>query len=50
MKDDDFSITIHNEQFDDLASVIDVYNGLSKVLRNQRLELVQKELLLDKIN
>ena len=47
--DNDFSITIHNEEFEELASIIDVYNGLSKVLREKRLELMQKELLLDKI-
>jgi two-component system nitrogen regulation sensor histidine kinase NtrY len=49
LKDNDFSITIHNEQYEELATIIDVYNGLSRVLRDERLELMQRELLLDKI-
>jgi two-component system nitrogen regulation sensor histidine kinase NtrY len=49
MKDNDFSVTIHNEQFEELAAVIDLYNGLSRDLRNERVALMQKELLLDKI-
>ena len=49
MKDNDFSVTIHNEQFEELAAVIDLYNGLSQDLRNERVALMQKELLLDKI-
>jgi two-component system nitrogen regulation sensor histidine kinase NtrY len=49
LMENDFSITIHNEQFEELATIIDVYNELSKVLRDKRLALMQKELLLDKI-
>ncbi len=49
LKDNDFSISIHNEQYDELATIIDVYNDLSRVLREERLELMQKEMLLDKI-
>jgi len=49
MKDNDFSITIHNKQYDELETIVQLYNDLCDVLRNERSVLMQKEVLLDKI-
>jgi nitrogen fixation/metabolism regulation signal transduction histidine kinase len=49
MKDNDFSITIHNKQFDELDTIVQLYNDLCAVLRNERSALMQREVLLDKI-
>ena len=49
MKDSDFSITIHNKQYDELDTLIRFYNDLSDVLRKERSELMQREVLLDKV-
>jgi nitrogen fixation/metabolism regulation signal transduction histidine kinase len=49
MKDNDFSITIHNEQYDELDTLVQFYNDLSDVLRKERSALMQREVLLDKV-
>jgi nitrogen fixation/metabolism regulation signal transduction histidine kinase len=49
MKDNDFSITIHNKQYDELDTLVQFYNDLSDVLRKERSSLMQRELLLDKV-
>jgi len=49
MKDNDFSISIHNEQYDELDTLVRFYNDLSDVLRTERSTLMQREVLLDKV-
>jgi two-component system nitrogen regulation sensor histidine kinase NtrY len=46
-KDGDFSFSLHWPQNDELADLVGAHNALGKVLREQRLALVQRELLLD---
>jgi len=46
-KDGDFSFSLHWPQNDELADLIAAHNALGNVLRDQRLDLVQRELLLD---
>ena len=48
-KDKDFSITIHNERNDELGRIVDTYNDMSTTLREERMSLFQRELLLDTI-
>ena len=46
-KDGDFSFSLHWQQNDELADLIAAHNALGNVLREQRLDLMQRELLLD---
>lgn len=46
-KDGDFSFSLHWQQNDELADLIAAHNALGQVLREQRLDLMQRELLLD---
>jgi len=46
-RDGDFSFSLHWAQNDELSDLIDAHNELGAVLRAQRLDLVQRELLLD---
>lgn len=46
-RDGDFSFSLHWPQNDELADLIAAHNDLGQVLRQQRLGLVQRELLLD---
>ena len=46
-RDGDYSFSLHWPQNDELADLIDAHNDLGNVLREQRLGLVQRELLLD---
>ncbi|HZX27579.1 MAG TPA: ATP-binding protein [Telluria sp.] len=46
-QDGDFSFSLHWKQNDELADLVAAHNELGHVLRNQRLDLVQRELLLD---
>ena len=46
-RDGDFSFSLHWQQNDELADLIEAHNDLGNVLREQRLGLVQRELLLD---
>jgi nitrogen fixation/metabolism regulation signal transduction histidine kinase len=46
-RDGDFSFSLHWPQNDELSDLIAAHNALGEVLREQRLGLVQRELLLD---
>ena len=46
-RDGDFSFSLHWPQNDELADLVASHNELGNVLREQRLALVQRELLLD---
>jgi two-component system nitrogen regulation sensor histidine kinase NtrY len=46
-RDGDFSFSLHWPQNDELADLIRAHNALGNVLREQRRDLVQRELLLD---
>jgi nitrogen fixation/metabolism regulation signal transduction histidine kinase len=46
-QDKDYSFGVHWPRNDELADLVDVHNALGDVLRAQRLDLVQRELLLD---
>jgi len=49
MKDNDFSVTIHNKHYDELDTLVQFYNDLSDVMRKERSALMQREVLLDKV-
>jgi nitrogen fixation/metabolism regulation signal transduction histidine kinase len=46
-RDGDFSFSLHWPQNDELADLVGAHNALGDVLREQRRDLVQRELLLD---
>jgi two-component system nitrogen regulation sensor histidine kinase NtrY len=46
-RDGDFSSSLHWERNDELADLVAAHNTLGQVLRTQRLDLAQRELLLD---
>ncbi len=46
-RDGDFSFSLHWPQNDELCDLVAAHNALGEVLRAQRLDLVQRELLLD---
>jgi len=46
-RDGDFSFSLHWPQNDELADLVASHNALGEVLREQRRDLVQRELLLD---
>jgi nitrogen fixation/metabolism regulation signal transduction histidine kinase len=46
-RDGDFSFSLHWPRNDELSDLIAAHNALGEVLREQRLDLVQRELLLD---
>ena len=46
-RDGDFSFSLHWDRDDELAALVAAHNALGDVLREQRLGLVQRELLLD---
>lgn len=46
-QDGDFSMSLHWSRRDELADLVDAHNALGNVLREQRLNLIQRELLLD---
>lgn len=46
-RDGDFSFSLHWPQNDELSDLVAAHNALGDVLRQQRLDLVQRELLLD---
>ena len=46
-RDGDYSFSLHWAQNDELADLVDAHNTLGNVLREQRLGLAQRELLLD---
>ena len=46
-QDKDYSFGLHWSRNDELSDLVNAHNELGKVLREQRLDLVQRELLLD---
>lgn len=46
-QDGDFSTNLHWSRRDELAELVSAHNALGEVLREQRLNLIQRELLLD---
>ncbi len=46
-KDADFSFSLHWSRNDEIGELVASHNALGEVLRSQRLDLVQRELLLD---
>ena len=49
-KDGDFSVSIAVDRQDEIGELVNAHNEVKDVLRNDRLELTQKELLLDTVN
>jgi len=49
LRDSDFSISIAETRRDELGDLVTVYNGLGSILRDERQELFQRELLLDTV-
>jgi nitrogen fixation/metabolism regulation signal transduction histidine kinase len=47
--DKDFSITIDNQQYSEFSLIIDTYNHLAKIMRDERMAIYQRELLLDTV-
>lgn len=47
--DKDFSITIDNQQYSEFSVIIDTYNNLAKIMRDERMAIYQRELLLDTV-
>lgn len=48
-KNNDFSITIHNKEYEELGRLLDTFNELATVLRLQRASLFQREQLLNRV-
>jgi two-component system nitrogen regulation sensor histidine kinase NtrY len=48
-KDKDFSLTVHNKKYVEIAELINIYNELATALRNERMDIFQRELLLDTV-
>ncbi len=48
-QDNDFSVQIHNEFSGELGDLVTAYNDLAKTMKNERMSLFQRELLLDTI-
>ena len=49
LKDHDFSISIARSSNDELGELVSAYNSLGSVLRRERLDLHQRELMLDTV-
>lgn len=49
LRDRDFSISITRTSDDELGALVDAYNSLGEVLRRERVDLYQRELLLDTV-
>lgn len=49
LKDNDFSVSIAQPRDAEMASLVEAYNGLGSVLREERQTLFQRELLLDTV-
>ncbi|MBU3005480.1 sensor histidine kinase [Paraglaciecola arctica] len=47
--DKDFSITIEKQQYTEFSSIINIYNDLAKIMRDERMAIYQRELLLDTV-
>src|SRR5262245_23854119 len=49
MRDHDFSVSISPASANELTSLVNSYNGLGELLRDERQSLYQRELLLDTV-
>jgi two-component system, NtrC family, nitrogen regulation sensor histidine kinase NtrY len=49
LRDHDFSVSVGHDSRDELGELVDAYNSLGDLLRRERLELFQRELLLDTV-
>lgn len=49
LRDRDFSVSIKRTSDDELGDLVDAYNSLGALLRRERLEIYQRELLLDTV-
>jgi len=49
LKDNDFSVSVAQRQDDELGELVKAYNGLGATLRDERQDLLQRELLLDTV-
>jgi two-component system, NtrC family, nitrogen regulation sensor histidine kinase NtrY len=49
LRDHDFSVSVGHHARDELGELVDAYNSLGDLLRKERLELFQRELLLDTV-
>jgi hypothetical protein len=47
LRDHDFSVSISHSSNDELGELVGAYNSLGNLLRRERLDLHQRELLLD---
>ena len=47
--DNDFSLTIHNRHFIEIEQLVTIYNELANTLRSERMDIFQRELLLDTV-
>jgi two-component system, NtrC family, nitrogen regulation sensor histidine kinase NtrY len=50
LRDHDFSLSVGGDARDELGQLVAAYNSLGDLLRRERLELFQRELLLDTVN
>jgi two-component system, NtrC family, nitrogen regulation sensor histidine kinase NtrY len=49
LRDHDFSVSVGHDARDELGELVEAYNSLGDLLRRERLELFQRELLLDTV-
>ncbi|MGH6692955.1 MAG: sensor histidine kinase [Gammaproteobacteria bacterium] len=49
LRDHDFSVSVGHDSRDELGELVEAYNSLGDLLRRERLELFQRELLLDTV-
>ncbi|MBT8446566.1 MAG: ATP-binding protein [Gammaproteobacteria bacterium] len=49
LKDNDFSVSISRQRSDELGDLVSTYNDLGEVLRRERQDILQRELLLDTV-
>ena len=49
LRERDFSVTIATPDIEELRTLVEAYNGLEAVLRRERFDLYQRELLLDTV-
>ena len=47
--DNDFSLTIHNQHYTEIEQLVIIYNELASTLRDERMDIFQRELLLDTV-
>jgi len=48
-RDNDFSLAIHNKGYSETSKIVGIYNELAAVLRAERMDIFQRELLLDTV-